>query len=489
MSVTLTKPPVLDSTGKEMVDAILAVAGALGADASGAIKHFSEMRQFVRLGLLHNFVKVGDLIAVSKESGISTTVTGGVTAATVTENTFLAKAGTAESHAYEFLFDGAAWHIEGEPAELADWGISITGTPAEGDAVVVHVQAGIVYFEAADHDYDVPADADRMHSFSMISRDILSYGTIPFSSPQALKAIAADEFAGGMPAGTYNITLDHGAYNDSTSQDGTYQFTTTLPVPVGGKIKHSAIGKYQSGSYTKAQILAGTFTTYDASYNVIETGLVTTEGSEGTSLGTATAETKSRMSGTHLNSTRRQGHGSNRGLHSAMRKWLRSSAAGAGEGQIASWWSASDEFDMPVKTTLPGFLHGMDPEFVACIGPVRKRTYLHAWDRTDSTAYEDTVETVFQVSMTELGYGNNDGVAECSPKNDGTINKTGAYALYVGATNADRIKRQGGTARYYFHRSPYPSSASIVRDSRTDGSLYNRSADNTDGVVAGLCFT
>ena len=489
MSEILTKPPILDSTGKEMVDAILAVAGALGADASGAIKHFSEMRQFVRLGLLHNFVKVGDLIAVSKESGISTTVTGGVTAATVTENTFLAKAGTAESHAYEFLFDGAAWHIEGEPAELADWGISITGTPAEGDAVVVHVQAGIVYFEAADHDYDVPADADRMHSFSMISRDILSYGTIPFSSPQALKAIAADEFASGMPAGTYNITLDHGAYNDSTSQDGTYQFTTTLPVPVGGKIKHSAIGKYQIGSYTKAQILAGTFTTYDASYNVIETGLVTTEGSEGTSLGTATAETKSRMSGTHLNSTRRQGHGSNRGLHSAMRKWLRSSAAGAGEGQIASWWSASDEFDMPVKTTLPGFLHGMDPEFVACIGPVRKRTYLHAWDRTNSTAYEDTVETVFQVSMTELGYGNNDGVAECSPKTDGTINKTGAYALYVGATNADRIKRQGGTARYYFHRSPDPSVADCVRSSVSDGSLRDLHAYFTYGVVAGLCFT
>jgi hypothetical protein len=489
MSVTLTKPPVLDSTGKEIASAILGVVGALGGDASGAIKHFSEMRQLTRLGLLSKYVKVGDLIAVSKESGISATVTGGVTAATVTEDAFLAKAGTAETHAYEFLYDGAAWHIEGEPVELTDWGISITGTPAEGDAVVVHVQAGIVYFEAADHDYDVPADADREHSFSMISRDILSYGTIPFSSPQALKAIAADEFPSGLAAGTYNITLNHGAYDNSTSQDGTYQFTTTQPVPVGGKIKHSTIGKYQSSSYTKAQILAGTFTTYDASYNVIESGLVTTEGNDGTSLGTATAETKSYMSGTHLNSTRRQGQGSNRGLHSAMRKWLRSSAAGAGSGQIASWWTASNEFDMPVKTTLPGFLHGMDPEFVACIGPVRKRTCLHAWDRTDSTAYEDTVETVFQVSMTELGYGNNDGVAECSPKTDGTINKSGAYALYVGATNADRIKRQNGTAKYYFHRSPLPSRADRVRDSGTDGSLHNDYASYTNGVVAGLCFT
>ena len=120
---------------------------------------------------------------------------------------------------------------------------------------------------------------------------------------------------------------------------------------------------------------------------------------------------------------------------------------------------------------------------------MRKRTCLHAWDRTDSTAYEDTTETVFQVSMTELSYGNNDGVAECSPKTDGTINKSGAYALYVGATNADRIKRQNGTARYYFHRSPNPSSAFSVRVSNTGGSLSYVYAYDSNGVVAGLCFT
>lgn len=487
----MAKVPIINDQLDSMTDAILAVAGALGADASGVIKNFSELRQLTRLGLLPRYVKVGDLIAVSKESGISTTVTGGVTAATVDEAAFLARVRSTESRAYEFLFDGAAWNLGGSAADLADYGIQITGTPGEGDAVVVHVQAGIVYFEAADHDYDVPADADRAHSFTMISRDILSYGTIPFSSPQALKAVAADEFPSGMSAGTYNITFDHGAYNAGTTQDGTYQFTTTQPVPVGGKIRHSVIGVYrQDGDYSKERLLTGTFTTYDASWNVIETGLATTEGSGGTSLGTATAETKSYMSGTHLNSTMRQGNGSNRAAASAMKKWLNSDAAGAGSGEIASWWSASDEFDMPVRTTLPGFLHGMDPDFVACIGRVRKRTTLHAWDRTGDTAYEDTEEAVFQLSRTEVGFGNNDGVAECSPETDGTIHRSGPYALYVGATNADRIKRQSGTARAWFLRSPYPSSANIVRYVNTDGTFGNGDlVSNTSGVVAGLCFT
>ena len=87
------------------------------------------------------------------------------------------------------------------------------------------------------------------------------------------------------------------------------------------------------------------------------------------------------------------------------------------------------------------------------------------------------------------GQGNNDGVAECSPKTDGTIHKSGPYALYVGATNADRIKRQSGTARAWFLRSPDPSSANGVRSVNSGGSLNYSIAYYPNGVVAGLCFT
>ena len=472
----------------ELIATGYAIAGALGAESSGYIKNYRQMRQLLRLGLLPKYVKVGDLIQVPKESGIYCTVTGGITSAAVVENTFLPAVDSAATHAYEFIYDGAAWHLDGEAVDLTEYGIGITGgTPAEGDAIVVHVQADTVCFEVADFDYDVPANANLDHTMTLISRDILSYGTIPFSSPQALKAIAEDEFPSGIAAGTtLHIALNHGAYDNSTSQDGTYQFTVTKAIPVGGKIRHTAMGVWNSSnSYTQAQILAGTFTTYDADYNVIESGLATTLGSDGTSLGTATAETKSYMSGSHLNSTRRQTYGSNRYAHGAQRKWLRSDAAGAASGAIASWWTPSDEFDMPVRTTLPGFRHGLDPEFDACIGPVRKRTLLHAWDQDGST-YADSEETIFQLSMTELGYGANSSVNECSVKADGTLNKTGAYALYDGATNEDRIKTQNGTARYWFHRSPSPGYASGVRHSDPSGALSSSDASNAFGVVAGL---
>lgn len=489
-AITRTRPNA--DQMDELIAAGFAIAGALGYDASGKIKSYLHMRQLLRLGILPRYVHVGDLLPVNKESGISTTVTGGVTAATVNEDTFLPMVGSAATHAYAFYFDGAAWKLDGETVELAEYGVSITGSPAEGDAVVVHVHADKVYFEVADFDKDIPANAAYKHSMSLVSRDILSYGTIPFSSPQALKAIAADEFPSGIAAGTtLHLTLDHGCYDNTTKQDGSYEMVTPVAVPVGGKIRHTAIGQYQSNAaeYTKAKILSGQWIFYDANYNEIGRS-ATTEGTGGTSLGTATAETKSYMVGSHLNATRRQAYGSNRAAHSAQRKWLRSAAAGAAGGAIASWWSASDEFDMPVRSTLPGFQHGLDPEFVECVGPVFKRTLLHAWDvASGGTVYEDTEETIFQLSMTEVGFGANNGVYETSPDENGVIADSGPYALFDGASDEDRIKSQNGTARYWFFRSPCPSDCHYVRGVAPTGALSNYNIANYAlGVVGGLNF-
>ncbi len=486
MSIERTRPNA--DQFDELNGHAAAIAIALGADGSGHIKSWSMFQMYNRLGILKRFVQPGTLLKASKESGIYTTVTGSITAAAVTEDTFLAAVDSAETHAYEFIYDGAAWKLDGETVELGSYGITVTGTPQADSTVVVHVQADTIYLELADIDYDVPKNPNLEHTATLVTRDIVSYGTIPFSQPQYLKAIAANEFASGLPAGTHHITLDHAANTGGTGEDGDYQFTSSNAVPIGGGIRHTTIGQYLAdGNYTPSHITGGVFITYDANGTEIER-CACTQGSGGTALGTVTAEEKQYMSGRHLNSTRRQQYGSNRYAHGAQRKWLNSDAAGAASGAVASWWHKSDEFDMPVRSTLPGFKHGLDPELVAVLGTVVKRTALHKWDTETGTAtgYEDTEEEIFQLSMTELGYGNNDGVHECGVYSDGTIRKDGAYALYDGAGNADKIKYQNGTARYYFHRSPSPWYAGNVRNSTPEGALVNYSAYNAYGVVAGL---
>ncbi len=461
---------------------------ALGlSGGTGEVKEWKALRNVLRSGLIRKLLAVGDQLLVEKESGLSVTVNGNVTAATVNEETFVSATGHAGERAYEFVFDGAAWHLEGSAVELAHYGITITSTPQEGDAVVVHEAASQIVFDVLDFDYDHPVNADLEYSLSLLTHAILLYSAIAFSAAQALISIRADQFPDGLVAGqTYYLHGDHCCYDNTTKQDDDYSFTPTKAVPVGGKVRHSEIGKWYSNAsdYTVAKVLSGTWTTYDADYNVIEQGLPTAQGSTGTLIGTVTAIDPQYRATAWVNFGQRNMYGSNRNAHSANRKWLNSDAPAAGSGAIASWWEASDEFDMPIRSTLPGFLHGIDPTFRAVIAKVYKRTALGMFE---GNGYEDTEEYVWQPSMTEVGFGNNNNVVETSPLADGTTGKITPYAFYVGATNKDRIKFHNGTARYWWLRSPYPSYYA-ERGVAPGGALNYNGPHYSNGVVAGLCI-
>lgn len=476
---------ISEETGKEMAQALRAGTEAIMkiGNKMGAYdlpRSWPELQMRIQSGTARQICPVGTKLLVDKESGVSVTAHGSITGATVNEDTFIEAIGHSGTAAYEFIYDGSAWHHNGEDVELANYGIAVTGTQAADDTVVVHVQASKVEFDVVDIDYDVPVNDALEHTLALWTSDLLLYSSIPFCSPQKLVSVRET-----LPAGTYNITLDHGCYDGTTVEDSTYQFTTTREIPAGGGIRHTTMGGWLSSGYGKPHVTGGTFITYDADYNIIEQGLVCTEGTDGTSLGTATASNPTYRVTDSVNFTQRQIYGSNRNAHSENRKWLNSDAPGAESGQIASWWTASDEFDMPVKSTLPGFLHGMDPAFRAIIQKVRKRT---AKGIADGYGYEDTEELIFEPSMTELGYGKNNNISETAAKADGTLKTELAWDMFIGASNDDRIRYQGGVARYYWLRSPYPSYASDERYVYPSGTLSFNVASHTHGVSAGLCL-
>lgn len=475
---------VKNSTLKQELGRIAAASELIAVNTGkmeGEEIDWAMIRNYVRAGLILKILQVGDQVVVEKESGLSVTVLGSVTGAAVNEETFVEKTGHAGTMVYEFVYDGSVWHLDGAAVELPAYGITPSGTPAEGDIIAIHETASEIVFDVVAVDFDNPANPDLEHSLTLLTRDVLLYNSIAFDPPEALFAVTADDFPDGMPAGTYYITLDHGAYGGETGEDGSYSFATTKTIPVGGKIRHTKMGAYSGTGYSQQRVVEGTFVTYDANYETLESGLETTVGATGTSLGTATGSNPQYISGSHVNFTERNAYGSNDGGHSANRKWLNSDAAGAASGQIASWWYASNEFDMPVKSTLPGLMHGLDPSFVKCVKPVLKRT---AFSIADGYGYADTEELFFLPSMTEMGFGKNNNVVETSPKADGTEGKNAAYDLYADATNADRIKTQGGVARRWWLRSPLPSYASDERYVHASGALNYDHACNAYGVVA-----
>lgn len=446
-------------------------------DISGRVSTIKALLPKLRAGKISESVAIGDPFEFARESGVYVTVSG--VTATVDEDTFISKVNNCETAVYEFVYDGAAWHLDDMAVEPSVYGLTINGSPQSGSLVAVHVQSETIVMEVAGFDCDVPVETTLTHSLTLLSRDILTYGTIAYCAPQALISVTTE-----IPAGTkVYVHGDRCNYSANINGDGDYALTPTVTIPAGGKIRHSALGV--AGKLTKEDILAGVWTTYDANYNQLETNLATIEDNTGLLLGTVTSNDPQYLANgaAHVNFTHRNAYGSNRSIRSAQLKWMNSAAKGAASGQIASWWTASDEFDMPIRSTLPGLLHGLDSDLVESIAPVWKRT---AKSITDGYGYEDTQARVFAPSMTEVGFGNNNNVVETSPRGkNGDPNFT-VYPLYENAINDDRIKYSGTIARNWFTRSPYSSFAYFQRYVNLSGTLSGTYSSNDFGAVAGL---
>lgn len=325
-------------------------------------------------------------------------------------------------------------------------------------------------FDILGFDYDTPIDANVKHTMSLAMHSVYSYNEIPFDPREAFYYCADS-----LTAGTYYFNM--GAqpwFADDVGKN--MQFTLTKNVPAGGQL-------VMNQSYN-ATLIGSTISSFSSGMDRVELEEVTvSEGNTGTNLGTITRA----ISG-NFNSFDRTVLGSNNWQQSSDRCYLNSSADGAPSNTIASWYGApATNWDRPVTSTKPGFLYGIEQGFLDLLVNVKKRTALNTV--SDGGGYIDLDEKVFFMSMTECNLDKNNNVNETSFGTDRTFTNvlTTPYPLYVGAGNADRIKYQGSTARYWWLRGPGPSNASYVRRVYTDGSLNDHLANRSYGVVPALC--
>lgn len=88
------------------------------------------------------------------DASAKATVSGsGITAASVTAATFGTKVGEV-SGTYVFTYESDAWTYQGAAATLTQYGITATGTPADGDTITVTYTAANGGWEALGKDLD-----------------------------------------------------------------------------------------------------------------------------------------------------------------------------------------------------------------------------------------------------------------------------------------------------------------------------------------------
>jgi len=341
-------------------------------------------------------------------------------------------------------------------------------------------------FDILDFDKHTPTNKYLSHSLALGLHNIFTYGTIPFCASQLMYYTE-----GGLPAGNYKFTLDHAVYGGGTQYDGTYMFTLTQAIPADGGFRHTNIGGYKA-SYAQGDVIGNYITTYGVRPQRAEVeksvAVKVWDGTTAcTDLGTFTARSLTyhteadTANGGKRNFTERNAYGSNRWRDSVYRQWLNSDAEAVPSSDtttVSNWWKPATVFDrVPGGAKLAGFLNGLDPEFVAVLGEIEVKTALCDCDKVDDATYDITHDKVWLQSMTEIFGSNNNGIAEGSQ-----------LAYWVGASDADRIKYEGSTARYWWLRSPNPTNANGVRSVSTSGVLNSHNANHANGVVPACCI-
>lgn len=451
--------------GQETNSLLSLIARAVSEGASGEITDFRTIQNFVRAGQAHRILSVGDQLRVNRLESISATPSGSITVAEVDAGAFLRAVRRPETKNYVFTFDGTSWSLSGEngasrAVTLADYGITVTGTPTANDTVTVHTTASTFLWDVLGIDCDTPADGRYTHALSIGLHDCLD--NLQFDPREALFY-----WEEGLAAGTYNFTVKQHTWV-SSDVNKTFQFTLTQAVPAKGQIVLMTTNTVAIAGSTVKTFASATATTE------IETATVT-EGSAGTSLGDVTNAVNE-----NTNSLQKGLIGSNNYADSPMRQYINSSAA------AGSVWTPKTKFNRPPSwaATTAGFLNGMDEDFLAVIGEVTKKTAHNTV--SDGGGSVETTERFFLLSRSEV-YGGNEVTGDEGAAYPYYANHSDLAAPGTG-NDSNRIKYRNDAAQYWWLRSPNAGTAGNVRGVNTTGYVGNGNATSSYGVVPACCI-
>lgn len=209
---------------------------------------------------------------------------------------------------------------------------------------------------------------------------------IQFDAPEAIYYAGS----GGLAAGKYHIDIGS-SYGNGWVTSKSIQFTLANALEEDDQI-YIECGADNKNDPTNER----TLTVYAKGSTTAKETTTTSNGTEGTSLGTIGATSAHKPEG-QLNAISRIVYGSGRWSQSAIRQYLNSSAA------AGSWWAPQNGWDRPPAqhSSVYGFMAGMDQELLDVIDTVDVVTALNTVEGYQNT-YETTQDKFFLPSLQEM---------------------------------------------------------------------------------------
>ena len=332
-------------------------------------KTWEDVQTIVRSGLAQQYFSVGDKFMVYVLSGLTTSIKNGsgVTGVMVDRSAFINKLGEIPRDEKQFTYDAKFWRDNnGNIVDIGDFGITIGGTPVDGDYIVITPSVTWRTFIVIGFDQETPADSNYTHSMTLQLET--SLGSFSFDTKEATWYIDEETFSLGLLPMKYSFMVG----------SSSYCFTTTKHVPVGGQVVLN-----QSAMVVE---------TYESAYDKQNIELVSVEvGSGGTELPAVNTNTDDK----NVNSLNRVNYGSDNWAESDVRVWINS------DGSAGSWWEPKSVFDrVPTRaSSANGFLYCVDPSFISVIGEVKKTTQRGF---TDGYGLANSTERFFLPSVAEV---------------------------------------------------------------------------------------
>ncbi len=464
----LTKFLIGEDVFSEKMDNVVMALLGISAEQGGHVQitTWKQIQQIVRMGLARKFFSVGDQFIVSKESAITITSSNTNLSLSINAHTFVEKMGEAANADYEAIYDGAEWHDGDKNIVLAQYGVTVnSGTPQEGDKIVVHETATDIIFEVMGFDQEELVDTTRQHSMTLGMK--YTFDGIVFDDREAF---FANRTSAALPAGTYNFKLtDHSWVSGDTGKF--FQFSLVNDLPVGGQLVFQ-----QAYNATLAGASIKVFANGDTKNSSPTETCTLSEGSSGTYLGELKNSLDLDSASNYqkcFNHCQRAIIGNNRWSYSAIRQWCNANTP------KGTFWKAQHVFDRQpgwhdTSSGKDGFLYNLDPELVSVLGKCKKDVELASCDQYTSggvtVTREKTEDLVWLFSREEI-QSSSSGEAASHPPYE-------YWHALLGETYGDWrtdtrfIKTNtAGSAQYWWLRSPNPGSGLGARLVYTSGGV------------------
>lgn len=423
------------------------------------IKDWDALGTLIESGTSTDTISPGDTIDLNWIKSVLGTTTHGLTVTCTDMDKFINGVGEADPKDYYFVYNGTAWTYNETPIVLADWGLSVTGTPQTGEIMTITTTVDPVNYTFVGYDKSVPADSAVPHVWTI--EQTYAPTTKAYDNYESLFNLAQ---GATLPAGKYKITKPYYA----SSPMITVYFTTTKAYTATNDILQFASTGYQSvacipGVETKYYIASAVKPSYIDTNTYTDSAAISIlynqTGDDWVDLST--------VEGVTIAPCQVQAAlGNNCPAHCNLRQWLN-------DDSVSGHYEHTNEFDRPSTYNFTkGFLWGLDPRVKQLMIPCKNKFVAGYQNEgyTQGTTYEVT-DTVFLLSMKEMSFNiqTTEGDAmDLYSEYTGNILTNDAVAARA------KYNKAGGTLNSYrWSRSALSSVASGSRLVASSGSYDN----------------